>query len=118
MIVDTAPSWRSIYYLAIALNGVSAICYVIFYHPPDFQHLHRNRTVMDEIKEMDFGGIFLYIAGVFLFLLGLSWGGTVHPWSSSYVLAPLIIGFFVFVAFVVYGKSGEHRRRVGLEHMH
>lgn len=60
---------------------------------------------MDEIRDMDFGGIFLYVAGFFLFLLGLAWGGTVHPWTSSYVLAPLIVGFFTFVGFIVYGES-------------
>ena len=54
---------------------------------------------------MDWGGITLFIAGVFLFLLGLAWGGNVHPWTSSYVLAPLIIGFFTFVGFVLYGRS-------------
>jgi len=52
---------------------------------------------------MDWGGIVLFVAGVFLFLLGLSWGGSVHPWTSSYVLAPLIVGFFTFIGFILYG---------------
>ena len=103
LIVRSAAGWRGIYYLACGLHAASAVCWVLFYHPPDFQHLHRNRTVSDELKEMDFGGIFLYITGFFLFLLGLAWGGSVHPWTSPYVLAPLIIGFAVLVIFVLYG---------------
>lgn len=103
MIVNTSASWRGIYYLTIALNGASTICWVLFYHPPKFQGLHRDRTVREELAELDFGGILLYVAGFFLFLLGLAWGGSVHPWTSAYVLAPLIMGFFVMVGFVCYG---------------
>lgn len=105
MIVNTGPSWRSIYYLIIGLNAASTVCWVLFYHPPKFQGLHRDRTVREELAEMDFGGIFLYVAGFFLFLLGLAWGGSVHPWTSAYVLAPLIIGFFTLVGFLFYGAS-------------
>ncbi|CAK1365717.1 unnamed protein product [Cercospora beticola] len=102
MIINTSARWRGIYYLTIGLNAASTVCWVLFYHPPTFDNLHRNRTIGDELRELDVGGIFLYVAGFFLFLLGLAWGGTVHPWSSAYVIAPLIIGFFTLVAFVLY----------------
>lgn len=104
-IANTAAGYKGIYYLAIGLNGTSSVLWVLFYHPPDFAHLHRNRTVKEEVKEMDFGGIFLFIAGFFLFLLGLGWGGTIHPWTSGVVLGPLISGIAVLIAFGLYGKS-------------
>lgn len=104
LIVNTASHFRSIYYVTIGLNAGSTLCWFVFYHPPKFEKLHNNRTLGDEIRAMDFGGIALFVAGFFLFLLGLSWGGSVHPWSSAHVLAPLIIGFFTFVGFVLYGK--------------
>jgi hypothetical protein len=103
LIVNTAGGFRSIYYLTIGLNAGSALCWFIFYHPPRFEKLHNNRTLNDELRAMDWGGIVLFVASVFLFLLGLSWGGSAHPWKSSYVLAPLVIGFFTFVGFVLYG---------------
>jgi hypothetical protein len=104
MIVNTANGFRSIYYLTIALNATSTILWVIFYHPPKFNNLHRNRTVKDELRDLDLGGIILFVAGGFLFLLGLAWGGLVYSWTSARVLAPLIIGFVTIVAFVLYGK--------------
>jgi MFS family permease len=107
MIFNTSSGFRSIYYLAIGLNGASTICWLIFYHPPSFNKLHRNRTISDELKELDIGGIFLYISGFFLFLLGLAWGGSVHPWSSAYVLAPLLIGLATMGVFVAYGTSNH-----------
>ncbi|EME43735.1 hypothetical protein DOTSEDRAFT_171572 [Dothistroma septosporum NZE10] len=102
LIVHTGGGFRSIYYLTLSLNAASTVLWILFYHPPRFDGLHRNRTVREELADLDFGGMFLFVAGVFLFLLGLAWGGTVHPWSSSYVLAPLIIGFFTTVGFVLY----------------
>lgn len=101
-IARTPAGWRGIYYLALALNAAATVCWIVFYHPPKFDNLHRNRTKMQEIRELDFGGIVLYTGGLLLFLLGLSWGGQLHPWDSSYVLGPLIAGLLVLVIFVLY----------------
>ncbi|KAK3672123.1 hypothetical protein LTR78_008094 [Recurvomyces mirabilis] len=110
LIVQSSAGWRGIYYLVCGLDAAAAILWLLFYHPPDFQHLHRDRTLSDELKELDLGGIILYVAGFFLFLLGLAWGGSVYPWTSAYVLAPLIIGFAVLVAFVLYESLMDLRR--------
>ncbi|KAK4499760.1 hypothetical protein PRZ48_007946 [Zasmidium cellare] len=93
LIVNSPSGWRSIYYLTLALG---------FYHPPKFEKLHCNRTKMQEIRELDFGGIILYTGGLLLFLLGLSWGGVLHPWDSGYVLGTLITGIVVLMLFVLY----------------
>lgn len=57
---------------------------------------------MQEVRELDFGGIILFTGGLLLFLLGLSWGGEVHPWGSGYVLGTLITGVVVIIVFVFY----------------
>ncbi len=36
------------------------------------------------------------------FILGLSWGGSLYPWKSAAVIAPVIIGFFCLVSLMVY----------------
>lgn len=47
----------------------------MFYHPPTFQQLHGGkRTVMEEVKRIDFVGALLLATGLTLFLLGISWG--------------------------------------------
>lgn len=77
-----------------------------FYHPPDFYELHnRRRTKWQEVQELDYIGIFLYTAGLLIFLMGLSWGGVLYPWNSANVIVTLIIGFIVLVVFILYGTS-------------
>ena len=121
-IVHTSVSWRGDYYLSLAISkshstvmeeeivayrntdGLATFCWVVWYHPPTFERLHRDRTRMQEIRDLDFGGILLFTGGALLFLLGLSWGGELYPWKSSYVLGTLITGIVVLIIFVLYGK--------------
>lgn len=51
---------------------------------------------------MDFGGVVLIVAGLTLFILGVSWGGNPEPWSSSLVLGLLIPGGIIMVVFLIY----------------
>ena len=46
----------------------------IFYKPPNFQQLHGERSFKEEMKRVDYVGIFLLVAGMSMFLLGVSWG--------------------------------------------
>lgn len=100
-LVATRVGWRAVYFLLTAVNGASLICYCIFYHPPNFHQKHGQREKkMDFVKKFDYVGTLLYAAGLTMFLLGLSWGGTKYSWTSAEVLSFIIIGFSSLVAFV------------------
>ncbi|KAK8024611.1 trichothecene efflux pump [Apiospora rasikravindrae] len=95
--------WRWSFYLGIIFSVVTVALYAVFYHPPRYEQLHvRGRTKWQQVRALDFGGLFLFCAGMTLFLVGLSWGGTTYPWRSAPVLATLIIGIVVLVAFGFY----------------
>ena len=53
---------------------------------------------------MDYGGILLFTAGMLLFLMGLSWGGSLYPWKSAHVIATLVVGLVLLVGFILYGR--------------
>jgi hypothetical protein len=55
------------------------------------------------MAELDYSGIILFTAGMVLFLIGLSWGGTVYPWKSAQVLCTLFIGIATLAGLGVYG---------------
>lgn len=83
---------------------VALVLYQFFYHPPTYSQLHvQGKTKGQQMKELDYGGIFLFTAGMVLFLIGLSWGGTVYPWVSAEVLCTLLIGIVCFIALGFYG---------------
>jgi MFS family permease len=77
LITHTSVGWRGCYYIATSITGVTTILFYIFYHPPTFELLHkgRERTWKSILLMIDLGGLFLFTAGMVLFLLGVSWGG-------------------------------------------
>jgi hypothetical protein len=48
----------------------------------------------------------MFIAGCTLFICGVAWGGTLHPWTSGETLGPIIAGFLTIVAFGFYEVYG------------
>ncbi|KIH94343.1 siderophore iron transporter [Sporothrix brasiliensis 5110] len=100
---NTAAGWRWSYYIGIILNGITAILFFFLYHPPSYTQLHvAGKTRWQAVKEIDYVGIFLFVGGCVLFLIGLSWGGTIYPWASVQTLCTLLIGFATIVAFVIW----------------
>ncbi len=68
---------------------------------------HQSANKRKFIKDFDYIGIFLVTLGLLLFLMGISWGGNVHPWKSAAVICTIVIGFFVIVAFVLWETYGN-----------
>lgn len=99
--------WRWSYYMGAALNVTSLVLYLFLYHPPSFSQLHVGRTRLQQARELDWVGIFLFVVGCVLFLVGVSWGGSTYPWGSAQVLCPLLAGIAVVVVFFVWGKQRE-----------
>ncbi|KAL3477273.1 fungal trichothecene efflux pump [Aspergillus californicus] len=103
LIRDTAEGWRWSYYIGLILAVIATVLYHFLYHPPKYAQLHvGGMTTWEMFKELDFVGIFLFVAGCVLSLIGLSWGGTMYPWVSVPTLCTLLIGIATIVAFVFY----------------
>ncbi|KAH0847595.1 hypothetical protein FOPE_00742 [Fonsecaea pedrosoi] len=96
-------SWRWIYYIYLILVGSGWIIQILVYHPPTFDQLHGgHRSRRREFKRMDHFGLFLLVAGLTLFILGVSWGGNPQPWTSGRILGLLITGGVTLIIFVIY----------------
>ncbi|KFZ00452.1 hypothetical protein V498_00076 [Pseudogymnoascus sp. VKM F-4517 (FW-2822)] len=101
-VLHTKAGWRWCYYLMIIVNGLGALCWYFFYHPPTFYMKNRTTTRWEMVKNFDFVGFILFSGGLLIFLMGLSWGGGVYPWNSAHVITTLVVGFVACVAFVLW----------------
>ncbi len=54
------------------------------------------------IKSLDLLGFMLISPAAVMLLLGLQYGGTLHPWDSSVVIGLLVGGVVTFVLFLVW----------------
>lgn len=62
------------------LNGLALVMVVFFYHPVNQYIIEEGKTKWQQVKSLDWIGVFLFATGLVLFLLGLSFGGTKYPW--------------------------------------
>jgi predicted MFS family arabinose efflux permease len=71
---NTALQWRWSYILGCIINFIAAATYYFCYHPPTYLQLHvGGKSKIKQLKSLDWIGIFLYTAGIVLFLIGLNW---------------------------------------------
>ncbi|KAH8633704.1 hypothetical protein IG631_12339 [Alternaria alternata] len=61
---------------------------------------HEHTSFFDGIKAVDWLGIFTFLGFTLMILLGLDFGGVLFPWSSAKVIALLVVGGAMILAFI------------------
>jgi MFS family permease len=119
VMIKYTGTWRNMYYLMIGFQSLACVWLYCFYHPPTFKTKHASdgKTKAQLLKEFDWIGLFLFISGCALFIVGVNWGGTVYPWKSAGTLAPIIVGFFTLVALGVYETHGNLKNPILAPHL-
>ncbi|OBT95445.2 hypothetical protein VE01_05147 [Pseudogymnoascus verrucosus] len=97
----TNASWRIMYYIAIGYGTFSLVGTACVYFPPKNPRAD-GKTKWQQCKELDFMAIFLFVAGLVVFLYGLNSGGTTYPWVSVGTLVPLVLGLTTLLAAFAY----------------
>jgi MFS family permease len=94
-------SWRWIFRLNLPLTALTTLC-VFFFMP--LRKVSGAWKV--KLAAVDFVGAALALGGTAVLLLGLNWGGGEYAWASAHVVATLVVGFAVCVAFVLWQWKG------------
>ncbi|KAI4527869.1 MFS general substrate transporter [Schizophyllum commune Loenen D] len=89
-------SWRWCFWINLPSGGVAATLLFFFLHTAP----HKGQTLSHHIRTFDFLGLFLIIAGIVCFLLGLNFGETscAWIWSTPQTISLLVIGVCLLVA--------------------
>jgi MFS family permease len=107
-LIASHSSWRWIGLWCGLWAFIGLALTAVFYHPPprvNSQGMSRKQV----LAEIDYIGGFLSVSGMLLFMMGMQWGGYQYPWSSAHVLAPLILGVVLIVAFIIWeGWGAKH----------
>lgn len=94
-------TWRIMFYIAMGYGAFSLVGTFFVYFPPSHPRPD-GLTRWQEFKQLDFTGAALYVSGLAVFLYGLNSGGNTYPWNHAGTLAPLILGFAVFLGAFAY----------------
>ncbi|KAH9240767.1 hypothetical protein K456DRAFT_1881904 [Colletotrichum gloeosporioides 23] len=98
---QSRDSWRWIFRLNMPLTLLCTVC-VIFFMP--LRKVEGDWKM--KLKAVDFVGSGLALAGTSVLMLGLTWGGGEYSWNSAHVIATIVVGFVVCVAFVMWQGKG------------
>lgn len=111
VIIRNTGNWRNCYYMMIAFQTLNLVFLVFFYTPPTFKDKQKEhgKTRIQLVREFDWLGLFLFVAGCTLFIVGVAWGGSLYPWTSATTLAPIIVGFTTLVGLGFYEAYGNLR---------
>ncbi|KAH7068598.1 fungal trichothecene efflux pump [Paraphoma chrysanthemicola] len=104
-LIASHTSWRWIGLWCGVWAFIGLVLTAVFYHPPPRVN-SMGMTRKQILAEIDYIGGFLSVSGMLLFMMGMQWGGYQYPWSSAHVLAPLILGAVLIVAFVLWEAYG------------
>lgn len=95
----TYASWRWIGWINLPFLGIS-IPLVFFFL--NLRPLQLDISFATNLKSLDWIGMILVIVGITIFVLPLSWAGSLFPWSSWKTLFPMFSGVAVLVIFAFY----------------
>jgi MFS family permease len=109
VLIKYTHSWRNAYYLIIGWSTLNLAYLYFFYNPPAFKTKHSatGLTRMELVKNFDWLGLFLFLSGCTLFLVGVNWGGSLYPWTSAPVIAPIVIGLCILIGLGFYEAFGN-----------
>jgi MFS family permease len=72
MVANPNLGWRWCYWINVIVCVVTVVLYAACYFPPNFHMINSEMTKMQELRQLDYGGFFLYSAGLVLIILGFS----------------------------------------------
>ncbi|KAI1392916.1 MFS general substrate transporter [Hypoxylon trugodes] len=89
-------TWRWVFYINLPVGSVSLILLWLFLRVK----WDKESKIWNKLKRIDVAGNGLLVASTVSVLIALTWAGSVYPWSSYHILAPLIIGLVGLIGFV------------------
>ncbi|KAI0117974.1 MFS general substrate transporter [Nemania sp. FL0031] len=87
VLVDRS-TWRWVFYINLPIGGVALLLLFLFLHV----NYKKETTFEQKMRQIDWIGNGLLIAGTVSTLYALSFAGVRYPWSSWHILVPLLLG--------------------------
>jgi hypothetical protein len=92
-----ARDWRWCFYINLPICAVVLPVLVLF-----LRIKHLATAWKDVVTQVDWIGNIIFIGSITSLLIGLTFGGTMDPWSSWRIITPIVVGCVGWACFHVY----------------
>ncbi|PWY64729.1 putative MFS transporter [Aspergillus sclerotioniger CBS 115572] len=96
---STYASWRWIGWINLPILGIGTPLVFFFLK---LRPIPLDAGLSQNLNRLDWIGMMLLVIGVTIFVLPLSWAGSLFPWASWQTLLPFFLGIAVLVIFAFY----------------
>ncbi|KAJ6150093.1 Major facilitator superfamily domain general substrate transporter [Penicillium samsonianum] len=96
---STYATWRWIGWINLPLLGIGTPLVFFFLK---LRPVPLDATLSRNLNRLDWIGMALVVIGITIFVVPLSWAGSLFPWASWQTLVPLLLGVAVLVTFAFY----------------
>ena len=119
----TAVSWRWCFIINIPLTlaGLVLAHFVmrsVLLGPQDVPRgedvgcISSSSKLINRLSTVDFGGQILFLFGMGLLVLALTWAGAYYPWANAKIISPLVTGSVLMLSFLYWEYLLLSGRRV------
>jgi len=102
---SNTESWRIYWYIVAGIFAIAFLCILFGYNPPP-RELQSTMSTMQKLGSMDWFGSLTFAGSLILIVIALQWAYNPYPWASAHVLAPLIVGLCLLLAFGLWEWKG------------
>ncbi|KAF4454931.1 hypothetical protein F53441_2640 [Fusarium austroafricanum] len=92
-------SWRWIGWINLPILGLGTPLLFFFLK---LRPVTLDASIAGNIERLDWIGMGLVVSGITIFVLPLSWAGSLFPWASWQTLVPMLLGVLVLIVFIFY----------------
>ncbi|CZR45605.1 uncharacterized protein FPRO_15219 [Fusarium proliferatum ET1] len=96
---STYATWRWIGWINLPILGFGTPLVFFFLK---LRPVTMDASLASNIERLDWIGMGLVVSGITIFVLPLSWAGSLFPWAAWETLIPMILGVLVLAAFIFY----------------
>ncbi|GAB1194117.1 hypothetical protein APSETT444_003358 [Aspergillus pseudonomiae] len=100
----TYASWRWIGWINLPFLGIGTPLVFFFLK---LRPVPLDESLAKNLNRLDWIGMMLVVIGITIFVLPLSWAGSLFPWASWQTLLPMFLGVAVLVIFAFYEAKPE-----------
>lgn len=97
-LLTSKASWRYCFWINVPIGGLAFVGLLLFL-PASPPPVPIEGTFWQNLWKFDPVGNMVLAPGIICLLLGLQWGATKYPWKDSRVLALLVVGPVLLLAF-------------------
>lgn len=92
-------SWRWCFWINLPIGALTFLVIVFLFKSPPRSGFDGSRSWLAKVMRFDPVGTLMFMPAIICVLLALQWGGTTHAWNSGIVVALLVVGGVLVIAF-------------------